>query len=72
MTEEEEPRNLVDICNEDPFAFTISDTSDILYCTLGMTKPIMCPYQDKEKDHNDMYQCVNPLYKIDEYTMTEQ
>ena len=64
-------RSLIDICNEEPFTVII-DQSNTIYCGVGMTKQIMCPYQDKELDKNELYQCVNPLYKFSEFDASEQ
>jgi len=60
-----EPRTIEDICG--PEGEYVEDVKGNVYCSLGMTKKVSCLhhsglYRQLEKDHNDFYFCINPLF----------
>ena len=56
----EEPRNLVDICNEFDFSKKLNGN---VYCSLGYSRQVECPFYSKDQDHNGLYPCLNPKYQ---------
>lgn len=55
------PRTLLDVCRKEPFYIMIHDN---VYCRVGYTRRILCNHQSEERDKNDIYVCLNPLYQV--------
>jgi hypothetical protein len=54
-----EKRLLEQTCNELDFTLKLLNQS---YCGIGFKRKIDCLFQDKTKDHNELYKCMNPLH----------
>ena len=56
---EKNPRNLLDICDTESFHTILRENT---YCSLSKTTKIGCPYISEQKDHNNLYPCLNPKH----------
>jgi hypothetical protein len=59
MEHEEKERGLEQICFVEDFSNTLQG---ITYCSLSIVRKVECRWLSKEKDHNGLYSCENPLY----------
>lgn len=58
----DEIRELEEICMHADFTTPIAGK---LYCGVGLVRSVMCKYQSREVDCNNMYGCEHPLHNLD-------
>jgi hypothetical protein len=57
---EQESRDIETICLEEG-GFNIELLGKV-YCSIGLTRKIECPYQSHYQDQNNLYCCTNLIY----------